>query len=422
MKVVEWRREFHRYPEIGFTEFFTASKVIETLRSLGFSVLYGQDAMDGAARFGVPAKEILEKAYHQAMKRGANPALLESMKGGYTAVVGILQGKESGPTLAYRFELDALPIEESQSTDHLPHRFEFRSRLKGQMHACGHDAHLAIGLGVAEKIADRNFAGTIKLIFQPAEEGVRGARSMIEKGIVDDVDLIICQHIGMGVPTGQIQGGVEGFLATTKLEVTFLGEPAHAGAAPEKGKNALLGATTAFFNIQSLGQHSGGKARINVGVLEGGTAANIIPATARMVIETRADQQEVNQELVERVYQIIASSAMMHRLEYSIEIIGEATTFQCDEELVSLVLEEAEHIEGFTSLQKSSVTAEGSEDASLLIRRVQERGGYGTYCIIGSDLAAPHHHAHFDIHEEVLPHAVQLLERIARRDWEIAHF
>ena len=105
----------------------------------------------------------------------------------------------------------------------------------------------------------------------------------------------------------------------------------------------------------------------------------------------------------------------MHGLQHEIEVIGAAIPISCDQELVTIVLEEAKKVEGFSSFKEIESTSMGSEDASFMIRRVQERGGKGTYMIIGADHPAPHHHPKFDIREEVLPHSVELLDRIARR-------
>ncbi|ABO68579.1 Indole-3-acetyl-L-aspartic acid hydrolase [Geobacillus thermodenitrificans NG80-2] len=415
LDVIALRRDFHKHPEVGFTEFRTASKVVEILSSLGYELIYGREAMDGDSRRGLPSEEQLNTAFERALRDGANPDIAERMKGGYTAVIGVLKGKRPGPTIAFRFDMDALPIQESTDSDHFPQAAGFRSIYEGLMHACAHDAHTAIGLGLAERLADRNFSGTVKLIFQPAEEGVRGAYAIVQKGHLNDVDIIFCQHLGGNVPLGEIHGGTSGFLASTKLVAHFYGVSSHAGASPEQGRNALLGASTALLNIHALPRFSSGVTRVNVGILQGGTAANIIPSYAKMVLETRSISEEVNTELENRVRNIIAHSASMHGLEHDIEVIGAAIPISCDQELVDIILEEAKSVKGFSSFKGIESTSMGSEDASFMIRRVQERGGKGTYMIIGTDHPAPHHHPKFDIREEVLPYSVNLLDRIARR-------
>lgn len=412
MNVISQRRALHQHPEIGFTEFRTAQTVVEKLQSLEFQVIYGADAIDPDTRRGLPPEEEVQFAYERALKDGANPAIVEHMKGGLTAVVGTRKGNSPGPTIAFRFDMDALPIHESMDTDHLPQSKGFRSTYDGAMHACAHDGHTAIGLALAEKMAHGNFSGTLKLIFQPAEEGGRGAFAMMQKGMVDDVDQIFCMHLGLDVPFGEISGGSAGWLASKKFLAKYYGIPSHAGGAPEKGRNALVGAATALLNIHSLPRFSSAETRINVGVLEGGSAPNIIPHFANMQIEARSTSDHVLNDLVERVLNIISHSAEMHELEYEVETIGEATTIDCDEELVTTVLDEAKQIGGFDSFKERVHTGVG-EDASWLIRRVQENGGKGTYMIIGTDIAASHHHQKFDINEDVLPMSVDLLENIA---------
>ncbi|TKI57351.1 amidohydrolase [Brevibacillus antibioticus] len=415
LDLVSLRRDFHRHPEVGFTEFRTASKVVEILTSLGYEVIYGQEAIDGDSRRGVPSEAVLEVAYERALRDGANPAIVEKMRGGYTAVIGVKKGKAPGPTVAFRFDMDALPVLESTEQDHFPQANGFRSHYEGNMHACAHDGHTTIGLGLAEALAAGDFSGTLKLIFQPAEEGVRGAYAIVEKGHLDDVDYIFCNHLGVNVPLGEVHGGSYGFLATTKMMAHFYGVSSHAGASPEQGKNALLGAATALLNIHAIPRFSTGDTRINVGVLEGGTAANIIPAYAKMVVETRSITEEVNEEVENRVRNIIAHSAAMHELDYKIEVIGGAIPINYDVEMAELALEEAKHVEGFHSFKHGEYNSMGSEDASFMIKRVQDRGGKGTYMAIGTDIPASHHHPKFDIQEEILPRSVALLNRIARR-------
>ena len=418
MDIIDIRRDLHRHPEVGFTEFRTASKVVETLRSLGFKVSFGAEIMEAASRKGVPSAEELENAYQRALRDGANPEIISDMKGGLTAVIGELTGSQPGPTVAFRFDMDALPILESAEEDHFPYQESFSSCYEGNMHACGHDGHTAIGLTLAKKLSQHDFAGKLMLIFQPAEEGGRGASSIAAKGTLDQVDKLYCMHLGLDVPLGEVSGGSYGWLATTKLEAAFHGVTSHSGAAPEKGKNALVGAATALLNVQSLPRYSRGSTRVNVGALKGGTAPNIIPGEAEMVIETRSEKAEINEDLERRVREIVKHSALMHGLEYDINTIGKGTTIDCDRTLVQVAVEEARQVEGFTSVKELSPGG-GSEDASLLIKRVQDQGGEGTYMIVGTTLPAPHHHPKFDINERSLTLAVNLLSRIARRELQV---
>lgn len=143
--------------------------------------------------------------------------------------------------------MDALDLNEQHDDSHRPHRDHFASCNAGMMHACGHDGHTAIGLGLAHVLKQyaAQLNGVIKLIFQPAEEGTRGARAMVAAGVVDDVDYFTAIHIGTGVPAGTVVCGGDNFMATTKFDVQFSGVAAHAGGKPEDGRNALLAAAQA---------------------------------------------------------------------------------------------------------------------------------------------------------------------------------
>lgn len=414
LDVIALRRDFHQHPELGLTEFRTASKIVEILQQLGYEVKYGPDVMDGSSMRGLPSEKEMEEAYNRALENGANSDIVKKMKDGFTAVVGVLKGKGKGPTVAFLFDIDALPINESTDADHLPQQAGFCSKYAGVMHACGHDGNSAIGLCLAEKMADRNFSGTIKLIFEPAEEGGRGAYPIVQAGVVDDVDQLFCMHLGMFVPFGEVCGGSTELLASQKVIAHFHGVAAHAGAYPEKGRNALLGAATALLNIHAITRYSTSPTRVNVGILQGGTAANVIPEYARMVIDIRALITKVREDLSNRLEKIVKHSAMMHGLQYELEVVGESAGITCDADLINLVLEEAKTVEGFTSF-KDYYHFEGSDDASLLINRVQEHGGKGTYMAIGTPIAAPHHDKKFDFGEKVLPMGVELLQHIAIR-------
>ncbi|MCW7773828.1 amidohydrolase, partial [Klebsiella pneumoniae] len=169
---------------------------------------------------------------------------LPAFEGGFAGVVATLDTGRPGPTLAFRVDMDALDLNEQHDDSHRPHRDHFASCNAGMMHACGHDGHTAIGLGLAHVLKQyaAQLNGVIKLIFQPAEEGTRGARAMVAAGVVDDVDYFTAIHIGTGVPAGTVVCGGDNFMATTKFDVQFSGVAAHAGGKPEDGRNALLAA------------------------------------------------------------------------------------------------------------------------------------------------------------------------------------
>src|SRR5690625_1956010 len=236
-QLIMWRRDFHKYPETGFLEMRRASIVASILDELGFELAMGDDVMSKDHCMGKPSPGVTKAHYNWALENGAHPDYIEKFSDGYTGIVATMDTEKEGPTIAFRVDMDALDINESKDEDHYPYKEGFSSVLSHKMHACGHDAHTSIGLGLAMLMAENkdNLAGKIKLIFQPAEEGARGARAMSEAGVVDDVDYFIASHIGTGVPHGHVVAANNGFLATSKLDVSFSGRSSHAGGEPEKG-------------------------------------------------------------------------------------------------------------------------------------------------------------------------------------------
>ena len=410
-KIVGWRRDFHQFPETGFLEMRTASIVASILDELGFDLSMGKSVMSIEHCMGKPDDEVTKKHYQWAMENGAKQDYIENFSDGYTGIVATLDTGIEGPTIAYRFDMDALDIHESELDSHTPKQEGFRSTLPHKMHACGHDAHTAIGLGLATVIASNKEAlkGKIKLIFQPAEEGTRGAKSMANAGVVDDVDYFIASHVGTGVPHQHFVASNNGFLATSKLDITFKGRASHAGAQPEEGNNALLAAANAALNIHAIARHSKGISRVNVGELHAGSGRNIIADHAFLKVETRGENSEVNQYVKDQLESIIAGAAHMYQVDYQIDTVGEALSSQGSKEL-ALILEEC--AQGSALVKETILESNdpsGSEDATYFMERVKQNGGRATYCIFGTDLAAGHHNEQFDINEETLHAAVDVL-------------
>jgi aminobenzoyl-glutamate utilization protein A len=288
-RLVELRRDFHKYPESAWTEFRTAALVAKELTELGYELTLGEQATKKEYMMGVPDERVLADHQERAVRQGADSEFVTRMTGGHTGLWADLKCGE-GPTIALRFDMDANDIMESQDSNHGPCAQGFASCNKGVMHACGHDGHTAVGLVVAELLAKHksDLRGTIRLIFQPAEEGVRGARAMVAAGAVNNVDFIIGFHLGFQAErTGVLVAGTKDFLATSKLNVWYEGAPAHAGAYPEKGKNAMLAACSAVLNLHAISRHSGGATRITVGTLNAGQGRNVIPPNAFFELETR---------------------------------------------------------------------------------------------------------------------------------------
>jgi len=413
-KIINYRRDFHKYAESGWTEFRTASKVAETLDDLGFDLQLGQEVVDQEARMGVPDQEELAKHYQRAKDQGASQKYLKEFKGGFTGVVATLENGE-GPTIGFRFDMDAVEMNESSSKEHRPVKEGFASINENAAHACGHDGHTAIGLGLAEILIKNKskINGKIKLIFQPAEEGVRGAKSIVASGVLNDIDYLYGLHLGLGVESGKAHPGATGFLATSKFDAIFTGQPAHAGGNPEKGKNSLLAAATAVNNLYGIARHSQGPTRINVGQLNAGTGRNVIPDRARLVIETRGATSELNQYMYDQAINILEGTAHSFQQDLNIIAMGGAKSGESDKELMDKVFQEASKITELEHIYEKPVNMGGSEDFTYMLDKVQKNGGKGTFAILGSDIASGHHTAEFDFNEKDLINGVNLLARLA---------
>lgn len=271
-KVIDWRRDFHKYPELGNEETRTAKIIADHLRSLGIEVT-------------------------------ENVAV--------TGVVGILKGGKPGPTVALRADMDGLPVTERND---LPFRSVNTATYNGQetgvMHACGHDSHVAILMGVAEVLASmkEDLEGTVKFVFQPAEEGVydseiAGAELMVKEGVMDDVDAIFGLHIAAQMEVGKI-GYRSGpaMAAVDNLEITVNGRQAH-GASPWSGVDPIVTSSQIVMGLQTILSRSVNitqdPAVVTIGAIHGGIRHNIIPEKVEMIgtIRTFGDEQ---QELVHR--------------------------------------------------------------------------------------------------------------------------
>lgn len=268
-KVIDWRRDIHQNPELGNQEVRTAKMVADHLRSLGIEVT-------------------------------ENVAV--------TGVVGVLKGGKPGPTVALRADMDALPVTERVD---LPFKSTVTATYNGQqtgvMHACGHDTHVAILMGVAEVLAGmRNeLQGTVKFLFQPAEEGIYepgvtswGAKQMVEQGVMEDVDAVFGLHIGsqmevgkIGYRSGPAMAGVD------NLEITVHGTQAH-GASPWSGVDPIVTSAQIVSGLQTIISRNVNitqtPAVVTVGAIHGGIRHNIIPEKVEMIgtIRTFGDEQQ----------------------------------------------------------------------------------------------------------------------------------
>ena len=362
-----WRRHLHAIPEIGFQEYKTSKYLYEELKKMGYQPL-----------------KITETG------------------------IAVYLDFHKEKTLAFRSDIDALEIEEQTGVS-------FKSTHQGKMHACGHDGHTAIGLGLAHTLKqfESGLHGVIKLIFQPAEEGTRGARAMVDAGVVDDVDYFTAVHIGTGVPAGTVVCGSDNFMATTKFDAHFTGTAAHAGAKPEDGHNALLAAAQATLALHAIAPHSEGASRVNVGVMQAGSGRNVVPASALLKVETRGASDVINQYVFERAQQAIQGAATMYGVGVETRLMGAATASSPSPQWVAWLQSQAAQVPGVNQAIERVEAPAGSEDATLMMARVQQHQGQASYMVFGTQLAAGHHNEKFDFDEQVLAIAVETLARTA---------
>ena len=413
--LITLRRDFHKYPEAAWTEFRTSSIVAGRLEKLGYELTVGQDTVELSSVMGRPPQSEIDAHIERAKNQGGDAAWIDRLRG-YPGVVGVLKTGRPGPVISLRFDMDCVDVDETNSSDHRPSREGFASVNDLLMHSCGHDAHVAIGLGTAEVLMEKkdSLIGEIRLIFQPGEEGCRGAYAMTQKGVVDGSDYFLAMHIGTKVPSGVFGLNSLGYLCTTKFDAEFTGKPAHAAAAPHEGHNALLAAAAAALSLHAIAPHRDGPMRVNVGVLNAGTGRNVIAGKAVMKAETRGETQAIADYVYKRAQEILEGAAVMYDTKVKIAKAGAGTEASGDAPLVAKI-GEAVRGSGLFREVRDTVQAGGSEDATWMMRRVQENGGQATYMALGSDITAPHHNGSFDLDESSIILGVKVLAAIVEK-------
>jgi amidohydrolase len=372
--LVATRRDLHRHPEIGFNEHRTAGIAAERLRAAGYTVQTGLAV---------------------------------------TGVVGTLRGGAGdGPTLLLRADMDALPVAEECTHD-------FVSGTPGLMHACGHDAHVAIGLAVAERLArTRNqWRGTVKYMFQPAEEGLGGAVGMIEAGVLEGVDAALGLHVWLGLPSG-IVGVVQGPQMAGAIEwsVEIKGRGGH-GALPHETIDALHAASQVVVALQSIVSRTAPPlepAVVTVGSFHAGAAHNVISESAKLTGTVRAFDPALLESLPGHVERVIAGvcAAMGATYEFRWRWEGPATVN--DPRIAEIVRRQAERIVGAERVRTDpDVRTMAAEDFGDVLARVP-----GCYFFVGGrseekGMTHPHHSPRFDLCEDCMPVAVDVLEAAA---------
>jgi amidohydrolase len=373
--LIATRRDLHRHPELAFQERRTAGIVAERLAAQGFDV-----------RTGVAE----------------------------TGVIGTLKGGAgSGPTLLLRADMDALPVQEECTHD-------FISSTPGLMHACGHDAHVAIGLAVAARLARGRdqWGGTVRYVFQPGEEGGGGAARMVEEGVLDGVDAALGLHMWLGLPSGVV-GVVDGPLMASSrdFEIEILGRGGH-GAIPQETIDATLVAAHVVVALQSVVSRNISPldtAVVSVGSLQAGAASNVIADSAALKGTVRAFDDEVAAEIRTRMEKIVSGvcEAFGARGVVSFAESGYPATVN-DVGIAGLVRSAALEVVGHDRVRTGDdVRTMASEDFSEVIRRVP-----GCYFFIGARNEAigavhPHHSPRFDLCEDAMTVGVDVMERAA---------
>jgi len=368
-QLIAWRRDFHMHPEIGFQERRSACVIADRLGDLGYQVQTGV----------------------------AN-----------TGVVGLLEGVRPGPVVMMRFDMDALPIVEENETGYV-------SQNTGVMHACGHDGHMAMGLGVATLAAQYrdHMAGTLKLIFQPGEEGMNGAEVMVKEGVMENPrpDVFLSTHIWNDRPVGTVNVSSGPVMAAAeKWTCTVQGIGGH-GAMPHQTVDPIVATAQIVTSLQGIVSRNVSPletAVVTVGTIHGGDAFNVIPARVDLSGTIRTYDSQVREMVLQRVREVIEGVAAAWGVEIELEIVPLTPAVVCDADVTEVVRAAAEAVIGAENVSSGERTM-GSEDAAFFMQEVP-----GCYFFLGSanaerGLDAPHHNPRFDFDEDALPLGVAIL-------------
>ena len=370
-ELVRRRRDFHQHPELAFQERRTARIVAEELTGLGLEVQTGI---------------------------------------GRTGVVGLLEGAEEGPTVLYRADMDALPIQEENET-------EYVSNSAGVMHACGHDGHTAIALGIAKLLSSRRdeLSGRVKFVFQPAEEQGRGAEYMIADGALESPapDYCLGIHLWNDLEVGEVSVVSGPTMSGAGIfEITITGVGGH-GAMPHQTADPIVCAAQVIVALQSIVSRNVDPLDlvvITVGTLHGGSARNIIPQTVTFTGSFRLFREETRELIKRRIREVVEGVAVAMGCEAGVEFglgIGAVVNDAAVTERARAVF--ARYADAVNVVEKPWMA---SEDVGLFMQR-----NPSAYLLVGSanhqrKLDYPHHHPRFDIDEDVLPLSVGMMSAV----------
>ena len=411
-EMIETRRTIHKMPEEGWTEFETTYLVYQRLKSLGYTdIRLGTQIINPEFVMGRD-EVIVEAAIKRSVSHGVPLDFIENKLQRYTGCIAVLNTNRPGPTTALRFDMDCNPVQETADPEHLPNKLQFASEHPGYMHACGHDAHTAVGLAVARWAMENieQLRGTIKFIFQPSEEGVRGAVSIVKSGILDDVNIIMAGHCGGISKLTEVGLTHRGMMASTKFDIRFKGTPSHTGNAPHKGHSALLAASATAMMLVGITRHGDGASRIAVGRMTAGEGRNVTPVNAYIQGEVRGETAEINDFMMDKVRKIVEGNALAYEVEASIKIVGQATTLPECPKLLDDIREIAQSIPSISKIHELTIPS-GSEDYTHMMRRVVDKGGQAAFWRWGCNHHG-HHRGDFDIQDTVsMPIAFEVTQR-----------
>ena len=374
--LVELRRRLHQCPELGFREHLTAELVSQKLQE------WGIEHEAGIAK---------------------------------TGIVATITGNKPGKVLAIRADMDALPIQEENDVP-------YRSQHDGVMHACGHDGHTAIALSTAYYLSQHrdDFAGTVKIIFQPAEEGPGGAKPMIEAGVLQNpqVDGIIGLHLWNNLPLGTVGVRTGALMAATEgFRCTIQGKGGH-GALPHQTVDSILVSAhivTALQTIVARNVSPLESAVVTVGELHAGKALNVIADTAFFTGTVRYFNPVLGELIPQRIEQIIAGVCQSHGATYQLDYKRLYPPVINDAKMAELVRSVAEGVVETPIGIVPECQTMGGEDMSFFLQAVP-----GCYFFLGSanvekNLAYPHHHPRFDFDETALEMGVEIFVRCVEK-------
>ena len=387
-KVIQWRHEIHQNPELSNREFNTAKKVAAHLESLGIEVTTGI---------------------------------------AITGVVGILKGNKPGKVVALRADMDGLPVTERNS---LPYKSQataiFNNQQTGVMHACGHDTHVAILMGVAEILAEnRDFAGTVKFIFQPAEEGPPageegGALLMVKEGVLKnpDVDAVFGLHISSETPVGHINYKTKGIMAAADSYKIVVGGKQSHGSTPWKSIDPIMISSQIINGIQTIisrnSQLTNEGAVVSVGAIHAGIRSNIIPESAEMIGTIRTLDEDMQNIIHERLYDMVPQIAAAYGGTATVTINKTAALTYNDEALTHMMVPTLERAVGASNVHVIKAIT-GAEDFSYFQQQVP-----GLYFFLGgmdpamNPADAPSHHTpDFVVQDEGMIHGVKVMVDLA---------